>query len=101
MKKEKEFALQQRLYDAGGTKDERFKPVKDPSHGRNMKYDFMTAPEIAEYLEIGLTQSYDICKKINEDLEQQGYLVFRGKVPRAALRAKLYKQEDVNAEEGN
>jgi len=58
------------------------------------KYDFMTATEISTYLGIGLTQSYEICKKINSELAGQGYLTFRGKVPRTALLAQLPPQAD-------
>ena len=56
------------------------------------KYDFMTATEVSTYLGIGLTQSYEICKKINAKLSEQGYLTFRGKVPRQALLAQLPPQ---------
>ena len=58
------------------------------------KEHFMTATEISTYLGIGLTQSYEICKKINSELAGQGYLTFRGKVPRTALLAQLPPQAD-------
>lgn len=57
------------------------------------KYDFMTAGEVSTYLGIGLTQSYEICKKINAKLAEEGYLTFRGKVPRQALLAHLPPQD--------
>ena len=53
------------------------------------KYDFMTAGEISEFLGIGLTQAYDICKRINKKLDSMGFLTFRGKVPRKALYEHL------------
>ena len=56
------------------------------------RYDFMTATEVSTFLGIGLTQSYEICKKINAKLSEQGYLTFRGKVPRQALLAQLPPQ---------
>lgn len=56
------------------------------------KYDFMTAAEVSTYLGIGLTQSYEICKKINTQLADQGYLTFRGKVSRQALLDQLLPQ---------
>ena len=56
------------------------------------KYDFMTAMEIAGYLGIGKSQAYEICKMINEKLAAQGFLTFRGKVPRQALLDQLPKQ---------
>ena len=53
----------------------------------------MTAGEVSTYLGIGLTQSYEICKKINAKLAEEGYLTFRGKVPRQALLAHLPPQD--------
>ncbi len=58
------------------------------------KYDFMTAAEVSTYLGIGLTQSYEICKKINAKLAEQGYLTFRGKVPRQSLLEQLPPQAE-------
>ena len=59
------------------------------------RYDFMTAAEVSTYLGIGLTQSYEICKKINAKLAEQGYLTFRGKVPRQSLLAQLPPQTKI------
>ena len=59
------------------------------------KYDFITAREVSTYLGIGLTQSYEICKKINSKLAKEGYLTFRGKIPRQALMAHLPPQKEV------
>lgn len=56
------------------------------------KYDFMTAKEVSAYLGIGKSQAYEICKKINAKLEAEGFLTFRGKVPRQALLDQLPKQ---------
>ena len=59
------------------------------------KYDFITAPEISRYLEIGLTSAYELCKQINAELAAEGYLTFRGKIPRQALMDHLPKQNHV------
>lgn len=109
MNEENERALQKKLFIAGGTTDARFDPdqngrfdkkeKEEKTTWHNKKYDFVTAPEMAEYLEIGLTQAYDICKKINTKLSEQGYLTFRGKVPRRALMDMLPQQEDRDVEE--
>ena len=56
------------------------------------RYDFMSAMEIARYLEISKSQAYEICKFINDKLAAQGFLTFRGKVPRQALLDQLPKQ---------
>jgi len=52
-------------------------------------YDFMTAVEIAEFLGIGRTQAYEICKRTNKKLDDMGFLTFRGKIPRQALFEQL------------
>ena len=81
--------------------NQNFAPLQDGAQSATMsvdntaglpKYDFMTATEVSTYLGIGLTQSYEICKKINAKLSEQGYLTFRGKVPRQALLAQLPPQ---------
>ena len=59
------------------------------------KYDFMTAMEISRYLGIGKTMAYELCKRINAELKAEGYLTFRGKIPRQALMAHLPRQDNV------
>jgi|GEM_PF-2643806 len=54
-----------------------------------LRYDFISAAEISEFLEIGLTQAYEICKTINKNLADRGFLTFRGKVPRKSLMEYL------------
>lgn len=56
------------------------------------KYDFMTAKEVGAYLGIGKSQAYEICKMINAKLAAEGFLTFRGKVPRQALMDQLPRQ---------
>ena len=53
------------------------------------KFDFISAKEISSFLGIGKTQAYEICKLINDELAEKGFLTFRGKVPRKALLARL------------
>ena len=59
------------------------------------KYDFMTALVVSRYLGIGKTMAYELCKKINAELAAEGYLTFRGKIPRQALMDHLPKQVNV------
>ena len=56
------------------------------------KYDFMTAKEVSAYLGIGKSQAYEICKMLNAKLAAEGFLTFRGKVPRQALMNQLPRQ---------
>ena len=58
------------------------------------KYDFMSAGEVSSYLGIGKSQAYEICKQINQKLAAEGYLTFRGKVPRRALLDALPRQSE-------
>jgi hypothetical protein len=39
--------------------------------------------------------AYELCKKINAELAAEGYLTFRGKIPRQALMNHLPKQDNV------
>lgn len=82
---------------------EKFAPLAENSLSTTMnvdnttglpKYDFITAPEISRYLEIGLTSAYELCKQINAELAAEGYLTFRGKIPRQALMDHLPKQNN-------
>lgn len=51
---------------------------------------FITATELAEMLKISKGHAYKIIHKLNEELEQQGYLVFSGRVPRKYLEERCY-----------
>ena len=43
---------------------------------------FITANELAEMLGVSVGHSYKIIRKLNQELEKQGFLVIAGKVPR-------------------
>ena len=52
---------------------------------KNARYDYMSAGEVAAFLGIGRTKAYELCNAINARLSQEGFLTFRGKIPRCAL----------------
>jgi len=89
---EEKIANVQMNPDAHSTEADVLNKIKADNTTGLEKYDFMTAMEISRYLEISKTQAYEICKFINEKLSAQGFLTFRGKVPRQALMDQLPKQ---------
>ncbi|MCQ5128283.1 transcriptional regulator [Butyricicoccus faecihominis] len=40
---------------------------------------------------IGKSKAYEIMQQLNQELEQKGYLVIRGKVPRGYLEERFHK----------
>ena len=50
--------------------------------------------EIQEELGISRTESYEIIKQLNSELESKGYLVVRGKVPRRYFNQRFFSGED-------
>lgn len=51
---------------------------------------FISAAEMAEYLEISTSHSYKIIQKLNVELEQKGYMTLTGKVSRVYFEEKFY-----------
>ena len=51
---------------------------------------YITASELAELLGISVGHAYKIIKKLNVELEQDGYLVIAGKVPRGYFEKRWY-----------
>ena len=43
---------------------------------------YITANELARTLDISVGHAYKIIRRMNNDLEKQGYLVISGKLPR-------------------
>ncbi len=46
--------------------------------------------DVMEALEVSESKAYGIIKKLNQELEAQGYIVVRGKVSRVYFEEKLY-----------
>lgn len=51
---------------------------------------FITASELAESLDISRAHAYKIIKKLNEQLEKEGYMTLTGKVSRRYFEEKFY-----------
>ena len=51
---------------------------------------YYTADEVAEMVGVGRTTAYGIIKKLNKELEKNGYLVIGGKLPKEYFDAKYF-----------
>lgn len=51
---------------------------------------YITASELAELLGISVGHAYKIIKKLNVELEKEGYLIIAGKVPRSYFEKRWY-----------
>ncbi len=55
-----------------------------------MDKKFMTAQDVANYMEISLSKAYQIIKLLNRELREQGYLTIAGKVSTVYFLEKVY-----------
>lgn len=55
---------------------------------------FMTVKEVAEELQSSDAFAYKIIRKMNDELNQKGYLTIAGKVPRKYFFEKCYGIEN-------
>ncbi|MDO4623065.1 MAG: ICEBs1 excisionase [Eubacteriales bacterium] len=51
---------------------------------------YYTAAEIAEMVGVGRTKSYGLIKKMNKELEKDGFLVIDGKIPKEYFDARYF-----------
>lgn len=51
---------------------------------------FITAPELAEMLEMSAAHAYKVIRQLNDELAAKGYLTFPGRVPRKYLSERCY-----------
>lgn len=57
---------------------------------RNENKIYVTASELSEMLGVSVGHAYKIIRKLNEELEKQGYLVVSGKCPRGYFEKRWY-----------
>ena len=55
---------------------------------------FLKAADICELLEVKQTSAYEIIGNLNKELEEQGYLTLRGKVPTKYFVKRFYGVEE-------
>ncbi|NCI22118.1 transcriptional regulator [Clostridium botulinum] len=51
---------------------------------------FYKAKDVAQILDISVTQSYRIIKKLNEELDKKGYITIAGRIPKKYFEEKYY-----------
>ena len=51
---------------------------------------FITAPEMAGLLGISVGHAYKMIRKMNTELQQSGYLVIAGKVPKGYFETRWF-----------
>lgn len=60
--------------------------------GGFMKNRFMRVNEVAEALEVSVPYAYKIIRKLNEELESEGYLTVKGRVNRDYFYERIYSK---------
>lgn len=56
--------------------------------------NFINANEISKELQISRSSAYKIIRKLNHELEEKGYLVVNGKVPKRYFVLRYYIEPD-------
>ena len=56
---------------------------------------FLKAADICELLEVKQTSAYEIIGNLNKELEDQGYLTLRGKVPTKYFVKRFYGSKNL------
>lgn len=59
---------------------------------------FITAAELAKMLDVSVGHAYKVIHRLNDELDQKGYLTFPGRIPRKYLAERCYGIEEVCAE---
>ena len=55
-----------------------------------MKNRFICAEEVAQELSVSKPYAYKLIRKLNQELEKEGFLVIAGKVPRRYFEKRWY-----------
>jgi len=64
---------------------------KNRKGGSDMKETYMmTADEIADELGVSKGKAYKVIRDLNAELEQMGFIVISGKIPRAYWEKKFF-----------
>lgn len=55
-----------------------------------LKQNMMTAKDVATVLGVSIGTAYKVIRKLNHDLEENGYIIVSGKIPKAYWEKKFY-----------
>lgn len=51
---------------------------------------FLNAADVSEYMSISIPMAYKIIRRLNDELNAQGYLTISGKISRQYFEQKVY-----------
>ena len=68
---------------------DRFTNVTGKEGDMRMEY-MMTVEDVMNELGVKRSKAYSILKQLNEELEKDGYVAIRGKIPRPYWETKFY-----------
>lgn len=51
---------------------------------------FISAKEVAQELQVSDSYAYRLIRKLNEELERQGYVIVKGKISRQYFEERVY-----------
>ncbi len=52
--------------------------------------NFLTATDIANYMEISVPMAYKIIRRLNDELKKKGFIAIAGKISRIYFEEKVY-----------
>ena len=61
---------------------------------RKMSSKYYKVNDVMQMLECSATYAYKIIAVLNENLQEEGYITVRGKVPKAYFKKKMCLEED-------
>ena len=64
--------------------------MKEVEKMKPVKRRYYTAEEVAEMMGVCTSTGYRVIRKLNEELQSQGYLTVAGKVDQAYFDSKMY-----------
>lgn len=59
-----------------------------------MEKQFYTAQDLSEILSVSESKAYGLIRIMNEELQQQGFLVVRGRIPAAYAQKRFFGVEN-------
>lgn len=55
-----------------------------------MEKKFLSAEDVAAYMEISVSKAYKMIRRLNDGLESKGFLIIHGKVSKAFFEQRVY-----------
>ena len=54
------------------------------------KKRFLTAGDVAQYMDISVPMAYKIIRRLNDELAEAGYIIVSGRISRSYFEKKIY-----------